>query len=550
MATIDHAAPSVLSPFEEAAVAAASAPSRARVLSIEGSDPIGGAGTMADMKVFTAHGVYGYAVMTSVLAQNTQGVSGIVNMEPGFIRAQLEAVSGDSAIDSMKIGMLGTVEIIDAVRGWLQGLLAAAERGEVRKPFVVIDPVMYAKSSDALLTPEAERALRGILPLADVITPNIPELAALTDSQPAATWEEMVSQARDLAVSMGVGVYAKSGALALHGAADASDVLVLRDGCGGAAGAAGATDAACSLRTIRIPGRAIHTANVHGTGDSLSSSLAALRPQKPGWESAALAAKEWMTGAIAAADRLHVGKGRGPIDFTWRQSPTGLSFASDYWNRVSDIRSRIAEMPFIQALLEGTLPKENFAAYLHQDDLYLNDYTSLLALAASRANDIHERVFFAQGAEGGIEAEQNLHRDWFLSNGFDPSPARMSEVTAAYIGHEHRVADQGSYATLAAVVMPCFWLYAEVGKTVAHEVARRGIDVGTHPFGSWIRMYADDSFSIRVARELEICNRVAAASDCDTYAAMMEAALISSEHEFRFFNQAAPGVKRAGSSAV
>ena len=518
-----------LSVFVTAAAAAKGAPSRARVLSIEGSDPIGGAGTMADMKVFTAHGVFGYSVMTSVLAQNTQGVTDIVNMEPGFIRAQLDAVSDDAEIDSMKIGMLGTVGIIDAVRGWLEELLKKATAGEVKRPFVVIDPVMYAKSSDALLTPDAEQALRTVLPLADVITPNIPELAALTDSEPAQSWDGMVAQASDLAAAMGIGVYAKSGMLALHGASDASDALVLPGDA--------ATGAEPSV--LRIPGAAVRTANVHGTGDSLSSSLAALRPQKDSWEVASLAAKAWMTGAITAADKLQVGKGHGPIDFTWRKAPTGMSFSSDYWNRVEPVREKIATMPFISALLGGSLPKDSFAAYIHQDDIYLHDYTSLLALAASRADDIHERVFFAHAAAGSVESELGLHHNWFVENGYDPGHVRMSEVTAAYIGHEHRVADQGLYSTLAAVVMPCFWLYAEAGKQIARGASERGLDLSAHPYGSWIAAYADDSFNSTVAQEIEICNRLAARADIDEYNEMMDAALISSEHEYRFFDQAA-----------
>lgn len=524
-------------------------PSRARVLSIEGSDPIGGAGTMADMKVFTAHGVYGYAVMTSVLAQNTQGVTDIVNMEPGFIRAQLDSVSDDATIDSMKIGMLGTVEIIEAVRSWLAETLEKAERSGEPKPFVVIDPVMYAKSSDALLTPDAEKALRTVLPLADVITPNIPELAALTDSSPATSWDEMVKQAKQLSAAMGIGVYAKSGMLVMKGLAatpatsdapntlsgpDASDVLVMP-----AAATDSANPAAAEPTVLRVPGQAVRTANVHGTGDSLSSSLAALRPRSDSWEQTALAAKKWMGGAIAAADRLQVGKGHGPIDFTWQKAPTGMSFASDYWHRVKPIRDRIENMRFITALVDGSLPMDNFAAYIHQDDIYLRDYSSLLALASSRADTINDRIFFAHAAESGIASELGHHHQWFVANGYDPGMTAMSETTAAYIGHEHRVADQGKYSTLAAVVMPCFWLYAEIGRQIAATTREQGVNLDEHPYGTWIRAYSDTSFDSYVAHEVEICNRLAASASIDDYEAMMEAALMSSEHEYRFFDQAA-----------
>lgn len=515
-----------LAQLEAAGERAADAPSRLRVLSIEGSDPIGGAGTMADMKAFTAQGVFGYAAMTSVLAQNTQGVTSIVNMEPDFLVAQLNAVSDDAIIDSMKIGMLGTPELVEAVKGWLTALEQHYRDEGIAKPVVVLDPVMYAKSGDALLTKQAEQALRDIIPMADIITPNVPELAALADAdQPAADIDTLESMAREVCKRYGVAVYAKGGALALAGGASSTDIL------------AEPSDGQGEVRTTRIEGRAVRTHNVHGTGDTLSSTLAALRPQCDTWEQAARRAKTWMNGAIAAADRLHVGKGHGPVDFTWQHAPTGLRFSADYWNRVRPIRERIHGMRFITSMVDATLSLEDFAFYLHQDDIYLTDYTSLLALASSRADRLDERVFFAQAASGGVDSEVMFHHNWYVKHGFDPSGTSRSEVTAAYIGHEHRVADSGSYARLAAVVMPCFWLYAAMGKEMREQVRNKHIDVDTHPFGEWIRMYSDPEFTESTLREVQICDRLAAEASIDEYEHMMHAALVSSEHEFRFFEQ-------------
>lgn len=523
-----HTTPAMmaLSRLEAEADRAADAPSRLRVLSIEGSDPIGGAGTMADMKAFTAQGVFGYAAMTSVLAQNTQGVTSIVNMEPDFLVAQLNAVSDDAVIDSMKIGMLGTPELVEAVKGWLSALEERYRAEGLPKPVVVLDPVMYAKSGDALLTPQAEHALRSIIAMADIITPNVPELAALADAdQNASDIDTLESMAADVCTRYGVAVYAKGGALALAGSASSTDIL------------AEPSDEGAGVCVTRIEGRAVHTHNVHGTGDTLSSTLAALRPQCDTWEQAARRAKTWMNGAIAAADRLHVGKGHGPVDFTWRHAPTGMRFSADYWNRVRPIRERIHGMRFITSMVDATLSLEDFAFYLHQDDIYLTDYTSLLALASSRADRLDERVFFAQAASGGVDSEVMFHHDWFVKHGFDPSPVSRSEVTAAYIGHEHRVADSGSYARLAAVVMPCFWLYAAMGKEMREQVREKHIDVETHPFGEWIRMYSDPEFTESTLHEVQICDRLAAEASIDEYEHMMHAALVSSEHEFRFFEQ-------------
>lgn len=381
-------------------------PSRARVLSVEGSDPIGGAGTMADMKAFTAHGVFGYAAMTCVCAQNTQGVTDIVNMEPEFLRKQLIAVSDDGVIDSMKIGMLGTPQIVDCVRDWLVELLRDYERRGLPRPWIVIDPVMYAKSGDSLLTPDAEKELLTILPLADIITPNVPELAALaaatgtaeeategaaagTAATPAMprTWDEAVGMACSVARNLGVRVYAKAGMFALEasekhtkpGMEPASDGSVSRASVGtasdGTASDGAVTQAMCNdvlvepatlldearnvddracddaatdactpdgdaqPRITTLYGPRVETVNVHGTGDSLSSSLAALRPRFFDWRETAQAAKDWMVGAISGANDLHVGKGHGPIDFTWESAPTSQPFTDEYWSFLSRVRS-------------------------------------------------------------------------------------------------------------------------------------------------------------------------------------------------------------------
>ena len=551
MTKLDEATQIVLS-YQKHAEATDGAPTRARVLSIEGSDPIGGAGTMADMKAFTAHGVFGYAAMTCVCAQNTQGVTDIVNMEPDFLRAQLDSVADDGQIDSMKIGMLGTTDIVDCVRDWLDELLTDYRRRGLPKPWVVIDPVMYAKSGDSLLTPDAEQELRTILPYADVITPNVPELAALAHASALpTTWSDAVAMAGSVADELGVIVYAKAGMFALNETETAgSHAASHRDAATTGTGSHPAPECNDALvfpapdsTVVTLTGRRVNTVNVHGTGDSLSSSLAALRPQFTSWQETAQAAKDWMTGAIAAADGLHVGKGHGPIDFTWMAPPTSRTFSDDYWMRTRDLRGTIGSMPFIQRLLDGTLNLDDFSFYLHQDDLYLTDYSSLLALASSRADTLHDRVFFAQCASEGVEAEVSFHAEWFRSHGYSPKAQPMSTVTAAYIGHEHHVADHGNYAELAAVLLPCFWLYGAIGMEIAQRAADMHIDLATHPFGTWIGLYSDTSFNTSVAGAIAICNRLARQGSRANYDAMMEAALISSDHEYRFFNQ---GIDRPG----
>ena len=261
-----------------------------RALSIAGSDPSGGAGIQADLKSFAAQGAYGMAVIASLTAQNTRGVRAVFSPPASFLAEQLEAISDDIVVDAVKIGMLGGADNIEVVARWLAWH---------RPPHVVLDPVMVATSGDRLLDADAEKVLRSLLPLADVITPNVAELAVLTGSEQAADLEQAIDQGRRLAAETGARVLVKGGHLQQttgDSQGDATDALLYPDGS----------------RTL-IGGSRVDTPNTHGTGCSLSSALAALRPQRDSWEQAAVDAKAWLTGALLASARLEVGSGAGPI---------------------------------------------------------------------------------------------------------------------------------------------------------------------------------------------------------------------------------------------
>src|SRR5690625_1836562 len=176
-----------------------------RVLSIAGTDPSGGAGTAADLKSITALGGYGMAVVTALVAQNTHGVRAIHTPPAAFLRQQLDAVSDDVAIDVVKIGMLGDTATIAEVSDWLQ---------IQRLPVVVLDPVMVATSRDRLLEVAAEDAIRGLLDQADMVTPNLPELALLLDEPVATTWPAALEQGQRLLQRHRSGVVVKGGHMA------------------------------------------------------------------------------------------------------------------------------------------------------------------------------------------------------------------------------------------------------------------------------------------------------------------------------------------------
>ncbi|MGW6024272.1 bifunctional hydroxymethylpyrimidine kinase/phosphomethylpyrimidine kinase [Streptomyces sp. NPDC055099] len=262
-------------------------------LTIAASDPSGGAGIQADLKAFSANGAYGTAVLTALTAQNTQGVTGIHAVPPAFVTEQLDTLFADVRVDAVKIGMLADAAIAAAVAD-------ALERH--RPPYVVLDPVMVSTSGHRLLEADAVRVLRDrLLPLADLITPNLPEASDLLGIAAAQNRTEAVEQARALLRAGAKRVLLKGG----HHTHDAESVDILVD----AAHATGASGA--GVTELSAP--RVNTRNTHGTGCTLSAAIAALRPQRDDWQTTVRAAKEYLTGALRAADTLRVGHGHGPV---------------------------------------------------------------------------------------------------------------------------------------------------------------------------------------------------------------------------------------------
>ncbi|NMM43213.1 bifunctional hydroxymethylpyrimidine kinase/phosphomethylpyrimidine kinase [Rhodospirillaceae bacterium KN72] len=254
-------------------------------MTIAGSDSGGGAGIQADLKTFSALGVYGCSVIAALTAQNTRAVTGIFPIDPGFVRQQIDTVFADIAVDAVKIGMLGDVATIRAVR---DGLAANSPK------WIVLDPVMVAKSGDALLARDAVAALVGdMLPLADIVTPNLPEAAAiLDDAEEAAGQDAMEETARRLHAMGPKAVLLKGGHLK---GADSSDLLF--DGAD----------------MVWLPSQRIETKNTHGTGCTLSSAIAAGLAKGLSVRDAVIEAKAYIGRAIAAADTLTIGSGHGPV---------------------------------------------------------------------------------------------------------------------------------------------------------------------------------------------------------------------------------------------
>ena len=253
------------------------------VLAIAGSDPSGGAGIQADLKAFAAQRCYGMAAITALTAQNTRGVSGVHLVPPAFVQQQIAAVFEDIQVDAVKIGMIATAEIAHAVADVLQ-----AHPGVP----IVLDPVMIAKGGAPLLRDDAIDAVRTrLVPLATVITPNLPEAARLAGTAVAETRDAMVEQARALRTAGASAVLLKGGHLATH---TSPDCLVVDGG----------------VHWYESP--RVATSHTHGTGCTLSAALAAQLAHGAALPHAVHTAKSYVTAAIAAAHQLTVGHGHGP----------------------------------------------------------------------------------------------------------------------------------------------------------------------------------------------------------------------------------------------
>jgi hydroxymethylpyrimidine/phosphomethylpyrimidine kinase len=252
-------------------------------VTIAGSDSGAGAGVQADLKTFSALGVYGATVITALTAQNTKGVFGIHEVPADFIAAQIDAVFSDFDVAAVKIGMLGSGAAIEAVSAGLD---------RYRAGNVVLDPVMAASSGEKLLRSDSIDALRKLIATVDLLTPNLHEAALLLDTSVAADENEMRRQAQAL-LALGPGAVLIKGG---HGSGPESvDLLVDADGC----------------RWFAAPRS--ETKNTHGTGCTLSSAIAAGLAKGQALAEAVRDAKAYITAAIAASDRLGVGAGHGPV---------------------------------------------------------------------------------------------------------------------------------------------------------------------------------------------------------------------------------------------
>lgn len=540
------------------------------MLSIAGTDPSGGAGTAADLKSVTAAGGYGMSVVTTLVAQNTHGVRDLHVPPTEFLRAQLDAVSDDVTLDAVKTGMLGTTGIIDTVAAWCE---------ENPPAVLVVDPVMIATSGDRLLQPQAEQAMVEFCRRATVVTPNIDELAVLTGSARASDEAEALDQAARWSAATGVAVVVKTGHLDTR---RVTNTWVHPDGT-----------------LISVPSTRLDTTSTHGTGCSLSSALAT-RLGRGDTPDAALAwATEWLHEAIAHGAALQVGSGHGPVDHAHRsrrlqaaasaapwfgpdavppvlESPQDLGapredtdargtapdadpatpgsrvgapgvaaaiapagpWTAALWAAGTEVKAAIADSGFVRALVDGSLTRHAFEFYLAQDALYLNGYSRAMAALAARSTELDAQVFWSGAAHGCLTVEAELHRTWL---GDRPTPV-AGPVTSAYTDFLLATALGEDRAVGVAGVLPCFWLYAQVGAMLPAVPA-------DHPYAAWLDTYRDPGFVTATEAALVHVERELGAASPAVRARAARAYLTACRHELEFFEQALrldPGEGPAG----
>lgn len=490
----------------------------ANVLTVAGTDPTGGAGIGADLKTFGALGVYGMSAFTALVAQNTQGVQDVHRPPVDFLAHQLRCVSEDVRIDGMKFGMLFDAEVIETVHEWL-------EANPV--PIVVLDPVMVATSGHRLLVEAAEAALTKLAPLCSIVTPNIPELAVMVTHMgkavnPATTIDEAIEQGKYLAEAAQTHVVVKGGHLASEAMYDA---LVTPSG-----------------EVTLLQGLRVDTPHTHGTGCSLSAALAALAAKDVAegreldWVSVLTRAKHWMTLSLLGAERLAVGKGQGPMQhfaYLWDAAGTeprltGEQLLNLWWNRIAELRAKIDDLDFVRALGDGTLATDRFVTYQVQDALYLGTYSRVLAQASALAPDRAAQAFWAKGANECIVVELSLHDSWIPEGAGD---APMDAVTTGYTNHLLSRAQLGNYGELIAAILPCYWLYQDIGDRL---VERNHPD---HTYNNWLTMYGDPAFAeATILARHHVARALDAATDAEREV-MWQAFWESCVWEWRFFDR-------------
>ena len=433
-------------------------------LTIAGSDSSGGAGIQADIKTMTMNGVFAMSAVTALTAQNTTGVSGIMEVPPEFLRQQLDMIFTDIFPDAVKIGMVSSSGLIRAIS---EALKFYGARN------IVVDPVMVSTSGAKLITDDAVKTLADeLLPLATIATPNIPEAEILSGMKISGR-NDMERAGAKISTDYGCSVLVKGG----HAVNDADDVL-----CEGE-------------KFTWFHGERIDTHNTHGTGCTLSSAIAANLAKGYTLSDAVRLAKEYISGALGAM--LDLGKGSGPMNHAFNL--TG-KFAEKHDVRkilmasVSDIWPEYNNHPFVRGLETGTLDPQKFRRYIIQDYLYLEEYSKVFALGIAKTKSADTMRLFSSVIQAISTVEMNIHKGYMGRLGvtqeeLDSASRKLANLS--YTSYMLRIAYEEGEPEILAAILSCALSYEDIAK----EIVRRNPESVSHDlYGTWIRTYSGEEY--------------------------------------------------------
>ena len=445
-------------------------------LTIAGSDSSGGAGIQADIKTMTVNGVFAMSAITALTAQNTLGVTGILESSPDFLNKQLDAIFTDIFPDAVKIGMVSSSQLIHVIAESLKKYQARN---------IVVDPVMVATSGAKLINDNAIKTLADeLLPLAAIITPNIPE-AEILSGMKINNESDMIQAAEKINDSFGCAVLLKGG----HAINDANDLL-------------------CTGKGLYkwYYGKRINTTNTHGTGCTLSSAIAANLAKNFTLDESVRLAKNYISGALGAM--LNLGKGCGPMNHAFNISNrfahkygTAFTVRNNYKNLLERLRDSVSDFwpeynnhPFVKGLETGNLPPEKFKHYIIQDYMYLNEYSKVFALGVAKAKSLETMQLFSNVIQAIANVELDIHKGYMGKLGvtqeeIDSTPRTIENLS--YTSYMLRVAYEEGEPEILAAILSCALSYEDIAKTI---VKNNPDSVNHDLYGNWIKCYSGEEY--------------------------------------------------------
>ena len=434
-------------------------------LTIAGSDSSGGAGIQADIKTMTMNGVYAMSAITALTAQNTTGVTGILESTPEFLKQQIDAIFTDIFPDAVKIGMVSSSKLIHEISKALKFYGAKN---------IVVDPVMVSTSGSKLINDDAiETLTQELLPLAILVTPNIPEAEILSGIK-INNRDEMLKAAEKINADFGCSVLVKGG----HDVNDANDLL-----CSG------------KNNFKWFNGKRISTKNTHGTGCTLSSAIASNLAKGFSLEKSVERAKEYISGALGAM--LDLGKGCGPMKHNFNLSgkfSENKSLVERLMSSVSDIWPKYNEHPFVKGIETGNLDPEKFRYYIIQDYLYLNEYTKVFSLGVTKAKSLETLRLFASIIDAIANVEMDIHKGYMgqlkvSQDEINNTPRALANLS--YTSYMLRVAYDEGEAEILAAILSCALSYEDIAK----QILKNNPEAKNHKFyGNWVSCYSGETY--------------------------------------------------------